>query len=130
MVTATVDVCATVPGMVDIDVLSVVPLETVTDEVAGVSWVVVESVVPRISHSQYEVCGRDSSLSLIENCKENSPVLISVQALISNTTSLGERSLVVEMIVISTRDTFLSDGIWVESTVAGFLLSSLGLVDD
>ena len=48
----------------------------------------------------------------------------------SNTTPLGEFPSVVLLIVISTRDTLVSEGISLDSSVAGFDLSSLGLEED
>lgn len=58
------------------------------------------------------------------------PGIVSTHALISRMTPFGDCSLVVLMIVISIRDTRLSEGIWAESTVAGFLVSSFGLDED
>ena len=58
------------------------------------------------------------------------PVVISVQALISRTTPFGDCSFVVSVIVISTLETSLLDGICVKSTVDGLLLSSFGLDED
>jgi hypothetical protein len=55
---------------------------------------------------------------------------MSVQASISKMIPFGDCPFVVEMIVMSSRDTFLSDGVLLESTEAGFLMSSFGLVDD
>ena len=46
----------------------------------------------------------------------------------SRTTPLGASPSVVRTIVISTRDTSVPDGMRLESTVAGFFLSSVGLV--
>ena len=43
-------------------------------------------------------------------------------------TPFGDSPSVVRTIVISTRDTSVPDGMRLESTVAGFFLSSVGLV--
>ena len=58
------------------------------------------------------------------------PVVISVQALMSRTTPLGDSPSVVRTIVISRRDTGVLEGICVISKLAGFVVSSFGLVLD
>jgi hypothetical protein len=60
----------------------------------------------------------------------HSPVVISVQALMSRMTPLGDSPSVVRTIVISRRDTGVLEGISVISKLAGFVVSSFGLVVD
>ena len=61
---------------------------------------------------------------------ENSPVVASVQALMSKTTPFGDLLSVVLTTVISILDTGVLDGILDESSCAGFVLSSVGLEVD
>ena len=88
------------------------------------------TVVPRIFENWHPLAQKSVRNGFYRKCEKYLPVVISVQALISNTTPFGDFPSVVLITVISTRDTGLSDGMSVKSTRAGFLVSSLGLTDD
>ena len=88
------------------------------------------TVVPRIFDNWHPLARKSIRNGFYRKCEKYLPVVISVQAFMSNTTPFGDFPFLVLSTVISTRDTCLSDGMSVKSTRAGFLLSSLGLTDD